>query len=435
MTDGINRNWGWGVAGLAAIGILPVLLFFIAFGRAPSISAQEARRMLGDINSDAVLIDVRSPGEFGQKHISGSVNWPYAEIERLTSSAEIPAGFRHRSLLIICNVGLVSARAVLKLEAITSVAIYNVQGGIQEWGRGLAPGSGGLYAGLSNSDGEIAPLPYRDTPLGLQWVACLAAFGVKPLYMTLTLVLIVVLWRRHSTDLRALKRGLIFFLAGEGVCALNYVFFGEDSFLLEYLHSLGMVVAFGFVIYAVLDGFEQRILNINHPKEKCAGLSMCARCIKYEDTYCGAMRLVMLLAIFLAVCALIPWLSAPQAVSYNTRLLGGDYFYSHPVIYQYFETRYAPAAAIVLYLAAVPLLGGRQGSRFTYGRMGFSAATGLLGFAFFRLVLLSIYRDNLAWFVIWEEASELMFIGTVAAVLFLFRVRLFDQHTSPVRRL
>ena len=69
-----------------------------------------------------------------------------------------------------------------------------------------------------------------------------------------------------------MKRGLIFFLAGEGVCALNYVFFGEDSFLLEYLHSFGMALSFGFATYAVFQAFDLRILGYSDPKVKCAAI-------------------------------------------------------------------------------------------------------------------------------------------------------------------
>jgi hypothetical protein len=39
----------------------------------------------------------------------------------------------------------------------------------------------------------------------------------------------------------------------------------------------------------------------------------------------------------------------------------------------------------------------------------------------FRLVLFQVYRDNLTWFVFWEEVTELIYIVGVGAVLWIFR--------------
>jgi hypothetical protein len=60
---------------------------------------------------------------------------------------------------------------------------------------------------------------------------------------------------------------------------------------------------------------------------------------------------------------------------------------------------------------------------------------GALGFGFFRVFLLQVYRDNLTWFAAWEELTELLFILAAGVVLWIFRQGLFprpqSEHTAP----
>ena len=81
-----------------------------------------------------------------------------------------------------------------------------------------------------------------------------AFFVVKPIYTLLSLMVIVVLWNSASSDLVALKWGMLFFFVGENICAINVLVFKETSYLLEYGHSIGMVICLGFVTYAMLEG-------------------------------------------------------------------------------------------------------------------------------------------------------------------------------------
>ena len=118
---------------------------------------------------------------------------------------------------------------------------------------------------------------------------------MKPLYMLLSLMLILALRRVQSPDLGSVRWALISFLAGEGFCAVNYIFFQEQSHFVEYLHCSGMVVCFGFAAYAFLEGIDLRIIRFSAENEKCAALSLCDGCIKYTDAPCGLKRLFMVL--------------------------------------------------------------------------------------------------------------------------------------------
>ena len=66
----------------------------------------------------------------------------------------------------------------------------------------------------------------------------------------------------------------------------------------------------------------------------------------------------------------------------------------------------------------------------------FAAGLGFFGFSMFRLVLFQVWRDNLTWFVFWEEATELIYIIGAGAGLWIFRARLFrEQEKEEENRL
>ena len=59
-----------------------------------------------------------------------------------------------------------------------------------------------------------------------------------------------------------------------------------------------------------------------------------------------------------------------------------------------------------------------------WAKIAFAAGIGPLGFGMLRVVL-GVYHENMVWFNFWEETTELLFIGIVAAVLWIFRRGLF----------
>jgi hypothetical protein len=97
------------------------------------------------------------------------------------------------------------------------------------------------------------------------------------------------------------------------------------------------------------------------------------------------------------------------------------YTYDHPLVYQVYEIRGCPALALGLMAASwLALVFGRQ-DRVNSAKVLFSGGLGLLAFGAFRMMLLALYRENLVWFVFWEEATEMLGILGVAAVLWVFR--------------
>jgi hypothetical protein len=114
-------------------------------------------------------------------------------------------------------------------------------------------------------------------------------------------------------------------------------------------------------------------------------------------------------------------------VSYNSKILGVAYNYSHSVFYQIFETRYCPIFAIILLAASYAVLLFKKKDAVAVSKVFFAAGMGPLGFGLLRLIFFGLYRDNLVWFNFWEEITELLYVAGIGVVLWLFRRGLFRE--------
>ena len=90
----------------------------------PQLSAPELNRRLSD-GGDLILVDVRSPGEFGAAHVQGAVNIPAPMLR--TRHTELDP---NRDIVLVCSTGHRSslAASILKRQGFTRV--WNVAGGM-----------------------------------------------------------------------------------------------------------------------------------------------------------------------------------------------------------------------------------------------------------------------------------------------------------------
>jgi rhodanese-related sulfurtransferase len=406
-------------------GILPLFHYWYYIGRIPGVTPVEARQLLATADASAVLIDVRSPQQFEEMHLDGAENWPYEEMMALRTPDEIAEHFKGKTLLMVCDGGVLSAGATQKLRNQFGADAFNVRGGIQAW-IASADKSGGVEVLFRSGTGETLPSPFKES----SWYEQLALVGavliIKPLYTLITLILIVVLWRLKSPDVFALRWGLIFFFIGEGFCALNIIFFNHSFDLFEFFHMYGMVLSFAFVTYAILEALDLRILGYSDPKKRCAALGLCKQCIKYGEAPCGLKRTFYFLIPAFIVLSFIPLLTSTNAISYNTEVFGIFQNYSHPIIYQFFEFRYSPVYAIILFVASFFVLLLEKSHVIAVSKVLFAAGLGPLGFGFLRLVFFGVYQDNLVWFNFWEELTELVYVVGAGFVLLIFQRGVFQ---------
>lgn len=409
---------------ILVFGFTPIGLYWFTAGRY-AITPDNAKSALNKVNSNAVLMDIRSPEEFQTSHIDGAENWPLEEIYNLSSKDQVPQQFRGKMLLLICTAGLSSNDAVKHLEAIGIDNIKSVRGGIQEWIANSACSAGCIFERFKTSQNQYTEFPMRQSPLYEQVALVVSGYVIKPTYSILALIIAGILWKRKEPDLTALRWSMVFFFVGENFCAINYVLFTDQSYLSEYLHSFGMLLAFSFVMYAILEGFDSRILHLSDLDKKCAALGLCKKCIKYENVPCGLKRTFFVIIPAMVIVALMPLFADWHTSSYNTLIFGTSYNYSHLVIYQQFERLFCPLAAIVLFLISFLVLLFKKVNPVSAAKLFFAAGTGALGFGMMRTMVAGFYSNNLVWSNVWEEVTELMFILGVCYILWVFRRGLF----------
>jgi rhodanese-related sulfurtransferase len=407
------------------VGSLPVIAYLWLLGRVPTMDANSALKVLNDPLQNAVLVDVRTDKEFLAMHVVGSYNWPAEKIASLQSLEQMPGELKDKELLLICNSGFQSAKAVEKLHSLGAVDAYSMKGGLQKWIAVSKPNSSSLFTKIAYSPSEQSP--YRSMTLVQQTAAVFSGFGIKPLHMLLSAVLGFILLRQKAVDLRVFGWAVVIFLIAEIFCAINYLFFDHNSYLAEYLHSYGMALSFAVAAFAIMQGMDDRLLHLSAPEKRCILLPLCRGCVKYNQSACKMRTLFQVSAIAMAVLAFIPLAALPAFNSYVTTIFGTPYNYCRLLLNQYLEGRYLPMVTLIFCLATIVVIRWDSEKEIpAIARVLIAGAIGALSFGMFRLTLGAVFGRALIWADFWEEVTELMFVAFAAVVLWIYREGLLD---------
>lgn len=91
-----------------------------------SVDTLGATRLIND--TQALIVDVRAPGEFEAGHLPGARNIPLAELD--SRAGELPQG---RPVIVCCNSGMTSAKASAALRKAGRQEVFNLDGGLNAW--------------------------------------------------------------------------------------------------------------------------------------------------------------------------------------------------------------------------------------------------------------------------------------------------------------
>lgn len=273
---------------------------------------------------------------------------------------------------------------------------------------------------------SLEPLPFV-IPLWEQVLLFTTAFFIKPLYMTLALVIVFLLRRRTGEELIAIRWGLVLFFLGELACALNYLLYRDNGQLLDYWHNYGMVCAFALFSYALMAFLDERCLHYSNPEKRCALLPLCGGCYKQNGINCSLLTLFLYLLPALAAAAAMP-LAAPLGRRlYSEMVLGSPVLFDHTVTSQLIEVRFFPLMAMAFLLAAFVLLLIRREKSFNAAKVFVALGLGLLAFSLMRFLLGWGFAGQPHWADIWEELTEFMFI------IIILRLVLLVHSRSPLK--
>ena len=79
---------------------------------------------------DAVVVDVRAPGEYEKGHLPNARHLPLSDLERRSTELE---KFRARPLILYCNSGTTVAKGIAALKKAGFEKLYTLRGGLYEW--------------------------------------------------------------------------------------------------------------------------------------------------------------------------------------------------------------------------------------------------------------------------------------------------------------
>jgi len=94
----------------------------------PWVDVTRATLMIN--REDAVVVDVREPGEYGTGHILGAKNVPLARID---AGAEELAKRKGRPLIVYCDTSSRSSKAVAALKRQGFERVVSLSGGLGAW--------------------------------------------------------------------------------------------------------------------------------------------------------------------------------------------------------------------------------------------------------------------------------------------------------------
>ena len=119
------------------------------------ITADEAYEMM--ISNETLVIDVRTPEEYAERHIVNARLLMLDEIDEAAAAAVAPD--KDSPLLLYCRSGVRSVEAARKLEALGYREIYDF-GGILDW----------PYATVEGADAPSCGLEADQLPVGVKVV-------------------------------------------------------------------------------------------------------------------------------------------------------------------------------------------------------------------------------------------------------------------------
>jgi rhodanese-related sulfurtransferase len=95
----------------------------------PGVSPSQATQLIN--REDAVVLDVRDPGEYGAGHILGAKSLPLSRID--SGGADLAGKRKDKPVIVYCDTGNRSSKAAAALRAQGYAKVLNLSGGLGAW--------------------------------------------------------------------------------------------------------------------------------------------------------------------------------------------------------------------------------------------------------------------------------------------------------------
>ena len=122
------------------VSALLLSFFFLMYTelqrKARGMSTVEPQAAVKLINSDAVVIDLRSAEAFARGHIVNAKNVPF---EDLSANKDKITKYAKKPIIAVCDAGMTSAKVVDSLRKSGLENVYGLKGGINAWTQANLP--------------------------------------------------------------------------------------------------------------------------------------------------------------------------------------------------------------------------------------------------------------------------------------------------------
>ena len=99
------------------------------------VSVNDASKLLAE-DKDAILIDVRTPEEFGTGHLKGADNIDFKAADFIEKISQLD---KSKHYVVYCGSGKRSGKATAKMDELGFATIIDVDGGIGAWNEAKLP--------------------------------------------------------------------------------------------------------------------------------------------------------------------------------------------------------------------------------------------------------------------------------------------------------
>jgi len=151
---------------------------------------------------------------------------------------------------------------------------------------------------------------------------------------------------------------------------------------------------------------------------------LCGRCWKKEQVSCGVQRLFLFLAPALALMALMPLCTPLQRLDVVGGVFLSEVRWAKGLEAQLIEFRLYPLVACVLLLWTTIQLARGDRVALERAQRPFFYGFGFVSYSLMRYLLFFAYLARPTWSNWWEELTELIAVGAVAVLLWVFRRQL-----------
>lgn len=369
-----------------------------------------------------ILIDIRSLEEYTKETIPSAVSVPYDQLHYYSaSSLSIP-------ITVFCQHGEQSLFAAKILSDLGFAYVTSLRGGMESWK------SNGFPVASQPSTDTTAPKT-KIVPISVfaQTVSVASGLVIKPIYMLLCLLFVIIIRNVKGEDISLLRKGLVLFFVGEALCAIDFLFAGGKSYPLELVHALGMVGMGTFLTWGLMNFVDNRMLHFTDLESRCTVRGFCTKCTKTSSYSCPVIQLFKIITAAFVVISAIP-LTAPLLNRHTVSpVFSSNILFSYGLENQITDFRIMPVIAMILFGVTFLILTLSRTNGVNKSKPFFFSAMGFMGFSLFRFFLHESFRRAPVWADFWEETTELIAILGIGIFLFVMRHRLgiFSRYTPP----